>query len=79
MACMHCKSKGEKRPAYQVLQVDQQKLDSRWVVGYFKKGHEIAKASRKHRWIRTAVVPLPSFRKFAKMVEEGEKFMEGNK
>ena len=79
MVCMHCKSKGEKRPASQVLKVDQKILDLFWVTGYFKRGHGITKADRKHRWIRTAAVPLPPFMKFAKMVEEGEKFVEGNK
>ena len=79
MVCMHCESMCAKRPTYQVLKVDQKILDSHWVRGYFKKGHKITKANRKHRWIRTAAVPLPPFRKFAKMVEEGEKFVEGNK
>ena len=54
-------------------------MDSCWVEGYFKKGYDVAKADRKHRWIRTGSVQLPPFGKFAKMVEEGEKFMEGNK
>ena len=48
------------------------------VTGYFKKGHEIAKADRKHRWIRAGTVQLPPVGKFAKMVE-GKSFMEGNK
>ena len=51
MVCMHCKSKGKKRSTYQVLKVEQKILDSRWVAGYFKKGHKITKANRKHRWI----------------------------
>ena len=50
---------GKKRPTYQVLKVDQKILDSRWIAGYFKRCHDIAKANRKHRWIRTAVVPFP--------------------
>ena len=49
------------------------------LAGYFKKGHEVTKADRKHRWIRTGMVQLPPVIKFTKMVEEGEKFMEGNK
>ena len=51
MVCMHCKGKGEKKPTYQVLKVEEKILDSCWVTGYSKKGHEVAKADRKHRWI----------------------------
>ena len=39
----------------------------------------MAKANRKHRWIRTGMVQLPSFRKFVKMLDEGEEFVESNK
>ena len=79
MVCTHCESKGETRSTYQVLEVAHKIMDSHWVTGYFKKGHEVAKADRKHRWIRTGTVQLPPFRKFGKMVEDGEKFMEGNR
>ena len=79
MVCMHCEGKGEKKPTYQVLKVEEKILESRWVTGYFKKGHKVAMADWKHRWIRTGTVQLPPVRIFAKMVEEGEKFVEGNK
>ena len=72
MVCTHCKKKGEKKPTYQVLKVEQKILDSHLVMGYFKRGHDIAKADLKHRWIRTGTVQLPSFGKFTKMVEDGE-------
>ena len=78
MVCTHCKGKDEKKPTYQVLQVGDKLLDSRWVTKFFKKGHEVAKADRKHRWLRTGSVRLPPVGKFADMVEEGEKFVEGN-
>ena len=39
----------------------------------------MAKADRKHRWIRTGTVQLPPFEKFEKMLDEGEKFVESNK
>ena len=39
----------------------------------------MAKADRKHRWIRTGTVQLPPFGKFKKMLDEGEKFVESNK
>ena len=37
MVCTHCKSKGEKRPTYQVLKVGQKILGSHWVMGYLRK------------------------------------------
>ena len=40
---------------------------------------DVAKADRKHRWIRTGTVQLPSFRKFEKMLDEGEEFVGSNK
>ena len=76
---MHCEGKGEKKPTYQVFQVREKLLDLRWVAGYFRKGHEVTKADRKHRWIRTGSVQLTPFGKFSKMVEEGEEFLEGNR
>ena len=54
-------------------------MDLHWVTKYFKKGHDVAKADRKHKWLQTRLVKVPPFGKFAKMVEEGEKFMEGNR
>ena len=51
MICMHCESKGKKRSTYQVLKVEDKIMDSRWVTGYFRKGHKVTKANRKHRWI----------------------------
>ena len=48
MVCTHCVGKGKKRPTYQVVKVEHKILDSCWVAGYFKKGHKIAKADRKH-------------------------------
>ena len=39
----------------------------------------MAKADRKHRWIRTGTVQLPSFGKFEKMLDEGEEFVGSNK
>ena len=63
MVCTHCEGKGEKKPTYQVLKVEEKILDSHWVTGYFKKGHKVTEADRKHRWIQTGMVQLPLFRK----------------
>ena len=54
-------------------------LKSCWVMKFHKRGHEVAKADHKHRWLRTASVCMPSFGKNKKMLEEGKKFMESNK
>ena len=70
MVCMHCEGKDERKPTYQVLQVGDKLMDSRWVARFFKKGHEVAKADRKHRWLRTSSVRLPLVGKFADMVEK---------
>ena len=56
MVCAHCKGKDEKKPTYQVLQVGDKLMDSRWVTKFYKKGHEVTKADRKHRWLRTSSV-----------------------
>ena len=69
---MHCKGKGRQKPTYEVMQVGEKLMDSCWVARYFKKGHDVAKADRKHKWLRTSLVQVPPFGKFAKMVEEGE-------
>ena len=79
MVCMHCKGKDKKKPTYQVLQVGDKLMDSCWVMKFYKKGHKVTKADRKHRWLRTGSVRLPLVGKFADMVEEGEKFVEGNR
>ena len=79
MICTHCKGKDEKKPTYQVLQVGDKLMDSRRVTKFYKKGQEVAKADRKQRRLRTDFVRLPPVRKFADMVEEGEKFVEGNR
>ena len=75
----HCDGKIMKILTYQVQELRGKILDSRWVVRHFERGHDVAKADRKHRWIRTGTVQLPSFRKFEKMLDEGEKFVESNK
>ena len=79
LKCTHCDGKIIKNPTYQVRESRGKILDSRWVARYFERGHDVAKADRKHRWIRTGMVQLPSFRKFEEMLDEGEKFMESNK
>ena len=79
LECTHCDGKITKSPAYQVHESRGKILDSRWVARYFERGHDVAKADRKHRWIRTGTVQLPSFRKFERMLDEGEKFVESNK
>ena len=78
MVCTHCKGKDEKKPTYQVLQVGDKLMDSRWVTKFYKKGHEVTSADRKHRWLRTGSVRMPPFRMNGDMLDEGEKFVEGN-
>ena len=51
-------------------------MDSRWVTKFHKRGHEVAKADRKHRWLRTGSVQMPLFGMNGDMLEEGEKFVE---
>ena len=58
MVCKHCEGKGKKKTTYQVLRVGEKLMDSCWVTRYFKKGHKVAKADRKHRWLRTGSVRL---------------------
>ena len=79
LKCTHCDGKIIKDPTYQVHELRRKILDSRWVTGYFERGHDVAKADRKHRWIWTGTVQLPSFRKFEKMLDEGEEFVGSNK
>ena len=79
LKCTHCDGKIIKDPTYQVHELRCKILDSCWVAGYFERGHDVAKADRKHRWIQTGTVQLPSFGKFEKMLDEGEKFVESNK
>ena len=50
-----------KNPTYQVCELRGKILDSCWVAWYFKRGHNIAKADRKHRWIQTGMVHLPPY------------------
>ena len=78
LKCTHCDGKIIKNLKYQVRESIGKTLDLRWVAGYFERGHDVAKADRKHRWIRTGTVQLPSFGKFEKMLDEGKKFVESN-
>ena len=72
MVCMHCKGRGEEKPIFEVMQVGDKLMDLRWVTKFHKRGHEVAKADRKHRWLRTGSVRMPSFGKNEKMLEEGK-------
>ena len=79
MHCTHCDGEIIKNLTYQVRESRGKILDSRWVMRYFKRGHDITKANRKHRWIQTGTVQSPPYGKFGKTVDQGEKLMEGNR
>ena len=79
MVCMHCKGRGEEKPILEVMQVGDKLMDSHWVTKFHKRGHKVAKADRKHRWLRTGLVQMPSFGKNEIMLNKGEKFVERNK
>ena len=46
LKCTHCDGKIIKDPTYQVHELRRKILDSRWVAGYFERGHDVAKADR---------------------------------
>ena len=79
MHALQGQGQGKEKPIFQVMQVGDKLMDSRWVAKFHKRGHEVAKADRKHRWLRTSSVRMPIFGKNEKMLEEGERFVESNK
>ena len=72
LKCTHCDGKITRNLTYQVHESRGKILDSHWVARYFEKGHDVAKANRKHRRIRTGTVQLPPFGKFEKMLRRGK-------